>query len=1001
MAATKEEKMTSAQSIILENGYMRIDLDEDSGRIVALTNKLADETYLTDSLGFRLETDKGIFDTNRCSLNRTSKTATEATFVYKRDGFELELRYTLEEDNNFLQKQVSITGPEKQQFVVKSVVMGSMLTNPEFKEVIPYYVILECPFAMFLRGDEGGFFLGMEYPFFTMTHQKGRVQIAFDPNVVVKPGERFTTEKEFLGVAKLEGRVIGHFLPKKTGWAGRKDVPPNPEYVPLDWGEVRAVQSMTWKLLPPMLDGYQVVLDAGWAMLPNLYFSSTCGRAQYNQGFAAAYRSPKGVEEWCHAIDIAAQLGIEVASNLGGWYPYDLHYSEEAAEGFDVNEDAQRVLDYARSKGVKLGFYTGGGEPLCDLFRISSDLNFLPEKKDWKVLDASGQPFRNLHRLETIKGRGWWDAAPDKAGEINCIANKPFADWYLDVQDATIKKYGLGFWSWDWRTGPGTMKDWQVGYIKCYSEEHGHLPGDCTYNQWKNAMYVLRGLKERNPDVWIQTYWGHKRYGPWFLRYIDTHENVYELGPQNRDFIFPTIHLTQQYADAIRFQCWWNQNLRFLPPWKNYSFFSCWTTCRIARQFRSVTWDRQAGFSRCIPYWKSLEEIEVPSRREYLDEMSWRYGLLSAIAMGGALVNDILPEPEEHPEFFAFFKKWVNWARENNRYLQTIRSIFGAPEIGAVDGYAHVIGDRGFLFLFNPNARKKQVTISLDESIDLKTQGLSMVVELYPQEGRAILGPENGFFPYGSELKLTIPASQAVVLEIKPKDEEHKLFGVAGEVRVEENRVLVSSVQGEEGTEAKLWVKVENPQEISEFLVNEQPVPFQVEIGMLKTLLRFAGEPITRELDNWETDKHGRVHVENLQAMSEVTFSKTFFVPDKIRKILAKGHSAKASMQCEGSTPGPSPWGDMNRFIISIPLSGAYPSLTEAAGKVEAKLNGQPVSVQAFGEYCYYLDLTEIIRYGENNTLKLRFERLKPEQFLGPYIENLPVQMTDRLVTPP
>ena len=53
-----------------------------------------------------------------------------------------------------------------------------------------------------------------------------------------------------------------------------------------------------------------------------------------------------------------------------------------------------------------------------------------------------------------------------------------------------------------------------------------------------------------------------------------------------------------------------------------------------------------------------------------------------------------------------------------------------------------------------------------------------------------------------------------MVLEIKPKAEQI-LFGVAGEVQIEGNRVEVSSVKGEEGTEAKLWIKTENPEEVA------------------------------------------------------------------------------------------------------------------------------------------------------------------------------------------
>ena len=43
----------------------------------------------------------------------------------------------------------------------------------------------------------------------------------------------------------------------------------------------------------------------------------------------------------------------------------------------------------------------------------------------------------------------------------------------------------------------------------------------------------------------------------------------------------------------------------------------------------------------------------------------------------------------------------------NKELLRHTRTILGQPALGKVDGTAAIVGDRGFVFLFNPNARRR------------------------------------------------------------------------------------------------------------------------------------------------------------------------------------------------------------------------------------------------------------------------------------------------------
>jgi hypothetical protein len=56
---------------------------------------------------------------------------------------------------------------------------------------------------------------------------------------------------------------------------------------------------------------------------------------------------------------------------------------------------------------------------------------------------------------------------------------------------------------------------------------------------------------------------------------------------------------------------------------------------------------------------------------------------------------------------------------QNKEYLRHSRTILHQPAMGDVDGTAAIVGDRGFLFRFNPNYKRLAADFVLDESIGL------------------------------------------------------------------------------------------------------------------------------------------------------------------------------------------------------------------------------------------------------------------------------------------
>ena len=68
-------------------------------------------------------------------------------------------------------------------------------------------------------------------------------------------------------------------------------------------------------------------------------------------------------------------------------------------------------------------------------------------------------------------------------------------------------------------------------------------------------------------------------------------------------------------------------------------------------------------------------------------------------------------DPEEFRNFSdedkKWFRHWIDWTDANKDHLRHTRTILGQPAIGKVDGTAAILGDSGFVFLFNPNGRRR------------------------------------------------------------------------------------------------------------------------------------------------------------------------------------------------------------------------------------------------------------------------------------------------------
>jgi len=92
------------------------------------------------------------------------------------------------------------------------------------------------------------------------------------------------------------------------------------------------------------------------------------------------------------------------------------------------------------------------------------------------------------------------------------------------------------------------------------------------------------------------------------------------------------------------------------------------------------------------------------------------------------------------------------------------RYLFGCPRDSPVDGSAHIIKDRGFLFLFPAGGKPVRASIPINRWIQLeeKPDALYRIEEVYPREGTDL-----GVYRYGEEFLYDMPEGSAVILSLE------------------------------------------------------------------------------------------------------------------------------------------------------------------------------------------------------------------------------------------
>ena len=407
------------------------------------------------------------------------------------------------------------------------------------------------------------------------------------------------------------------------------------------------------------------------------------------------------------SLDFLAACGIDWISDS---HPWGGETAKMNALGpndkYELGPQVHSFLEHAQKAGVKVVMWL----TMTNTHPWGGGKAFRADKPEWQIDVAAAD--RPADSKNNVNG--------------NCMGNRAFADWLerINLEGMADGHYpawavdGDFFGSGGWFT--------TVVPLKCRSDKHDHLPGDSNYACQRALAHLFASVRQRYPQAYLFTCRPAQDLGVWSLRNLDVCFTLIECGKAEGNLVDGNEARTASRTRVGR---------DFLPHYLDQPLLFA-----------------AKGGGPCK--WQS----------EKLD-----YALLSALASSP---NQLfyLPTKSGIPEKDkAEIRKWLDWGRANIAYLKVRKDLPDWPAADKVDGSAHVVGDRGLVFLFNSGKAKLSGEFSLtEESIGLKGEGNFQVSQEYPASAR------KSVFASGQAVRWEVPAESAVVLRIQPANRSTK-----------------------------------------------------------------------------------------------------------------------------------------------------------------------------------------------------------------------------------
>ncbi|MEW5979321.1 MAG: hypothetical protein AB1898_26300 [Acidobacteriota bacterium] len=513
--------------------------------------------------------------------------------------------------------------------------------------------------------------------------------------------ENRTVSLEYAPSLKVKANEVIESEPIYLGVYNRKPNESEQSGLPLR-SESDAMVAMTSRLLGPPRHGFSPTACGWW-----------CEMEHHSYKDAASLKSD------LRSLDFVRGLGIEWISDNHPWGGETERMNAlRETDGYSPGPLAAQKYEYARRIDLKMVFWPTMNN--TNPFWPEQGKAFLEHKPEWLMY-----PTKRTIEGEMLSGKRFKNTV-----QGNCIANRPFRDW---INRLSLDGMKTGFF-------PGWVMDGDffggggvVTPVDCPRDDHDHLPGDSTYACERALAELIRNVRNLNPNVFVWVCRPPMDLGVFSQRNVDAVFTIDEFGEPEALPGIKSQPINMMLGDKVR----------------------RWSRVRVHHHF--------------FPHYIDQPQVFVGPKG-----MGGKYGrdwpsgsidylMLSALSSSPNPLY-YLPTKTGMPEKDkAEIRKWIGWARDNEEYLMVRRDLPDWPAAGKVDGNAHIVGDRGLVFLFNPNPEELVGRFRLnEESIGLAKGNRFEVSQSYPASK---LRHE---FARGEEVSWTIPPSTAVVLAVAP-----------------------------------------------------------------------------------------------------------------------------------------------------------------------------------------------------------------------------------------
>jgi hypothetical protein len=719
--------------LILENAALRLEFDSEAGTLRSAVNRLTDERYDISGDEFTIETVAFCRSQTDMPLRGFTATNENIEALYTDSDLSVKVTYQLNPADHFFQKHLEITFVRDE--ALKRVVVSRPILGRNGLEIICYrhpdyewvsdYVYARhgqnfhrapdtIPTRTFFgRTDTGGFFTGLEMPFDNSSVSHGKVVMGYAPNIKVRANELLRSESMYFGVygrGACDDRV-SEWRPIPAGEIIRQS-----EGSGFDGAEAAGLaananraknaSSETQGPLPLPSESAAMSAMASVILGPPRHGMMAFANGWHGQMEQDECDSDEKLESELRSLEFVASCGLDGVTDSHPWGG-ESRKMAELGEGdrYTLGPRVRRFLKRARELGLMV--------------------------TQWPTMNNS-HPWRDYGRAFRLDKPGWLRGvegeAHRRAGgrdferlEANCLGNAPFYEWFERiVLDDALGTDFYDSWCIDgdfWGTGAYFHTTVPV---TCMAEDHDHLPGDSNYACQSRLDQMIAAVRRRRPDTYIWMCRPPMDLGVWAQRNVDACFTLIESGTGSSN-----VAAGNEVRTASRIRV----HHHFFPHWLDSSL--------LFPSFANP--DRQ-------PEWPS-EKID--------------YLMLSALSCTPNLLL-YMPTKTGIPESDkAEIRKWLAWGRDNVEYLFVRHDLFDWPCKGAVDGSAHLLGDHGLVFLFNPDAEEGMADFVLNsESTGFTGERPVTLIQEYPQGDWCVTREP------GTTVSVPVPGEAVLVLRI-------------------------------------------------------------------------------------------------------------------------------------------------------------------------------------------------------------------------------------------